>query len=293
MSYLDRIRECNARNMARYRPFVVGGAQMGWVRADMAERLSGYPDVFAVNADAVGLDPALRDCASRTPAVERVLRAIDADGGLLHGWRDERYPVVRAFGETPALLMERAAVPLFGVRAFGLHLNGYVDKPAGLHMWIARRARDKPTYPGMLDNMVAGGQPFGLTLAANLAKECAEEAGIPAALAARAIPVSAISYCAETAEGLRPDVQFCYDLELDPAFTPVPHDDEIESFLLLPIGEVAALVRETREFKFNCNLVIIDFLVRHGLIAPEDPDYLAIVQGLHQGNSLSSGGEGG
>jgi hypothetical protein len=39
-------------------------------------------------------------------------------------------------------------------------------------------------------------------------------------------------------------------------------------------------VRESDEFKLNCNLVIIDFLVRHGYIDQEAPDYLEIVQGL-------------
>lgn len=35
----------------------------------------------------------------------------------------------------------------------------------------------------------------------------------------------------------------------------------------LPISEVARLVRETTDFKTNCNLVIIDFLIRHGYAA--------------------------
>src|SRR3546814_15669982 len=84
--------------------------------------------------------------------------------------------------------IERAACPVLGIRAWGVHMNGYVRRADGLHLWVARRARDKPTYPGMLDNTVAGGQPIGLGLKENLIKECAEEAGIPAALAARAVP---------------------------------------------------------------------------------------------------------
>ena len=50
----------------------------------------------------------------------------------------------------------------------------------------------------------------------------------------------------------------------------------------MPIEEVARIVRETDDFKLNCNLVIIDFLVRHGYIGPENPKYLEIVQGLHE-----------
>ncbi len=38
-------------------------------------------------------------------------------------------------------------------------------------MWIARRAHDKPTCPGMLDNFVAGGQPVGASLKDNVIKE--------------------------------------------------------------------------------------------------------------------------
>jgi 8-oxo-dGTP pyrophosphatase MutT (NUDIX family) len=178
--------------------------------------------------------------------------------------------------------MERAAIPLFGVRAYGVHMSGYVRRDGQYHMWIGRRSRHKPTYPGLLDNTVAGGLAYGMTAAACLAKECEEEAGISPELSRSAVPVGAITYCAETHEGLRPDVQFCFDLELPASFTPVCRDGEIEAFILMPIGEVAAIVRETERFKFNCNLVVIDFLVRHGIIGPDEPDYVAIVQGLHQ-----------
>jgi hypothetical protein len=42
------------------------------------------------------------------------------------------------------------------------------------------------------------------------------------------------------------------------------------------------VVSETREFKFNCNLVLIDFFVRHGLVDPGRGDYLDIVAGLRR-----------
>ena len=50
-------------------------------------------------------------------------------------------------------------------------------------MWVARRARTKATYPGKLDNMVAGGHPLGISAFDNLLKECYEEAGIPPEIA--------------------------------------------------------------------------------------------------------------
>jgi hypothetical protein len=73
---------------------------------------------------------------------------------------------------------------------------------------------------------------------------------------------------------------YCYDLEVPEDFQPVNTDGEVAGFELQPVEQVMATVRETDEFKLNCNLVIIDFLIRHGLIGPEEPDYLDLIQGL-------------
>lgn len=281
MSFLDRIRECNAHEISHFRPFRVAGEKIGWVRHDLAARLNGFDRVFSVTPESVVLREEIGGFDARSAAMAEVL-AVLREEGMVPAWRDESYPVVRRFGDEPLLRMERAGVPVFGIRAFGVHMNGFVRRGNGVEMWIARRSRTKPTFPGMLDNTVAGGQPFGLTLTENLIKECGEEASIPPDLAARATPVSAVSYMAAVEEGLKPDVQYCFDLELPADFTPRPNDDEIEEFYLWPIEKVAEIVRETAEFKFNCNLVLIDFLIRHGLIGPEDPDYIDIVHGLRQ-----------
>jgi 8-oxo-dGTP pyrophosphatase MutT (NUDIX family) len=149
-------------------------------------------------------------------------------------------------------------------------------------MWIGRRAPDKHTYPDQLDNLIGGGQPAGMGLMDNLMKEAEEEASIPPELAARAVPVGAVSYCLETEEGLRPDVLFCYDLDLPRDFVPVNRDGEVAEFQLWPMDRVLETVAETRDFKFNCNLVCIDFAVRRGFVPPDDPDYLEIAQGLRR-----------
>ncbi len=96
--------------------------------------------------------------ARRTEAMARVARALDTDG-IISGWRGELFPVATHFGAPELFRIERAAASLFGIRAAGVHLNGFVRKDDGLHLWIGRRALDKPTYPGKLDHMVAGAQP--------------------------------------------------------------------------------------------------------------------------------------
>lgn len=281
MSYLDHIRACNQRDLTGLRPFLVDGALAGYVRNDMAEAIRSASEVFRVSATEVALAAHLRTFEQRTAAIESVLRDLKTSG-IMTPWRNEPYAVTIAPGGTALFAIERAAVALFGIRAYGVHLNGYVRKNGRLFSWIGRRSRTKQTYPGMLDNAVAGGLPHGLSARDCLVKECEEEAGIPKAWAEQAPAVGAITYTGTMPEGLRRDVLYCYDLELPDDFQPECRDGELEAFMLMPVEEVAAIVRDTARFKFNCNLVIIDFLVRHGLIGPDEPDYLAIVKGLHQ-----------
>ena len=85
-------------------------------------------------------------------------------------------------------------------------MTGYVKKRDGLHIWVPRRAYDKPTFPGELDNTVAGGQPAHIGIFENLIKECAEEASIPRALAEQAKAVGVVAYWNQSGRQLKPDV---------------------------------------------------------------------------------------
>lgn len=279
MSYLDRIAVCHRWNPEDYRPFVVEDVILGRVGHAMARRLDDFAKVFDVSGRAVSLNPDLADFESRSDAVHEVLLRL-RDAGDLRRWRDEPYPVARRWGDAPFLKMERGAVPLFGVRGFGVNLNGYVKKAGELHLWVGKRAKTKDASPGKLDHIVGGGQPYGLGVMENLIKECAEEAGMPRDLAARARPAGAVSYRCAREEGLRDDVFFNFDLELPDGFVPRNTDGEVESFALWPMTRVLETIRETEDFKFNVNLVILDFAIRHGFLTPDDPDYQPIWEGL-------------
>ena len=283
MSYLDRIRAANKHDLGNFLPFRVNRVRVGCVKRSFAVTLARWPEVFRVDEHCVSLAAALDGArvpaSERTRAVGEVLQTLREEG-YIDGWRDELYPVNRGWSEAPFLLVERAAVPWLGVRGYGVHLNGFVRARDGLKMWIARRSLSKPTGPGKLDQMVAGGQPAGIGLYDNMMKECWEEAGIPVAVAGGAKAVGAISYALETRVGFRPDLIFNFDLELPEHFTPVNTDGEVEAFYLWSMAQVMEAVRDGDAFKFNCALVVIDFLVRHGYIAADDPDYSDIVEGL-------------
>ncbi|MBT5047613.1 MAG: DUF4743 domain-containing protein [Rhodospirillaceae bacterium] len=282
MSFLDRIEECdNAVAGDAYLPFTVAGTRVGWVHRDFAPQLDRFPDVFTRTGEGIGLSPNFTDYGARTAAVDAPLQVLDGEG-YFAGWRDEAYPVGTGFHHTPLFEMERTAVPRFGVPAYGVHIHGFVRHGDDILLWIGKRAEDKPTYPGKLDQMVAGGQPVGLGLMENVIKEAGEEAAIPPDIAATAKPVGAISYTHESEDGMKPDVMFVYDLELPRDFEPRNTDGETAEFRLLPASEVMEITAQTTDFKFNCAVANIDFFIRHGLLTPDDPDYVEITRGLHR-----------
>ncbi|WP_295879944.1 DUF4743 domain-containing protein [uncultured Thiohalocapsa sp.] len=278
MSFLDHIHACNRWQPADFEPFVVDGEGLGLVRRRFAEAIAALGNDFVRAQDGLHWRTAPAGFDARTDAF--AAHAADWDRrGLVSHRHGERYPVLNAAGE-PRFLLDRAVAPYFGIRAFGQHLNGFVRRADGLHLWVGRRSRSRRVAPGKLDHMVAGGLPWGISLAENLRKECWEEAGLPAEVADLARPVGIVTYCRDSDRGLKPDTIYCYDLELPDGVAPRCNDDEVESFQLLPAAEVMRIIDTTDDFKLNCNLVIIDFLIRHGLLTPDHPDYLAVAQGL-------------
>ena len=279
MSFIDRINECNNFTAAGFIPFMLENQCIGLVRSAFARALANYPQAFEVTDEFITLDSSLQTPQQRNRIIAEVVQAL-IDDGVVGYSLDEPYPV-KGHNNEVFFVIDRALVPFMGFRSFGQHINGYVNRPGGLHLWIGTRACDRRIFPGMLDNMVAGGLPHGLSLQENLVKECHEEAGMPEKLALQAKPVSAITYNAISEKGYKPDTLYCYDIELSEEFTPENTDGEVEKFELLRVTDVISKVRQGGLFKPNCNLVLIDFFARHGLLDAQEPEFLEIQQGLH------------
>ncbi len=195
-------------------------------------------------------------------------------------WNNELLPISSSYyDEEPLLLVERVCYPYYGIKAYGVHVNGYISENNNnipSHLWIGKRSSTKSTYPSLLDHIVAGGQPYGSSLLENVIKECDEEANIDKNLVLDNIKSSGyVSYqYMDDNNNLKRDILFCYDLKLPLDFVPIPKDNEVESFRLLPVHEILNIILNTNEFKPNVNLVIIDFFIRHGVISNMSHDYL-------------------
>jgi 8-oxo-dGTP pyrophosphatase MutT (NUDIX family) len=279
MSLLRHIHQCNQYRPERFVPLFHGGVALGRMRRDNAERLEAFPTEFRVEGDRVTF-LAEGGFEAASAAIDGVVERLVSEG-VVPKWRNEFFAVAPRSGTKPHFRLDRGAMPFFGTRSTGVHLNGYRRGEDGLLLWIGRRAPDKKVAPSKLDNLVAGGIAWTEGVHATLVKEAHEEAGIPRELISRAYPVGALSYRMETELGLRDDVLYIYDLEVPAGFEPRCNDGEIVEFTLRPASEAVAIVRAGDEFKFNVNLVIIDFALRHGLIDPSEPDYLDLVAGLH------------
>ncbi len=278
MGYLDHIRKCNNYNADNKVPFTLDNKRVGQIRVDFLDYFldSGY---FCQEQDSITIKDEFNNFELRTKALDSFAKKAFEDG-ITNIYMNEPYGVIESPNSKPLCLVDRSISTLLGLISFGQHLNGYVKDGNTLKMWIGRRSYSRGYEAGKLDHLVAGGLPYGISLQENLEKECYEEAGIEKELASSAILTGVVSYKHDYNLGGKKDIIYCYDLELPKNFTPKCTDGEVEEFYLMDIKEVANIVKNTNQFKLNCNLVIIDFLIRHGIIDEKEDNYLDIAQGL-------------
>ncbi|KAM9320882.1 uncharacterized protein PAF06_005388 [Gastrophryne carolinensis] len=276
----------NTLQRAECWPFLVQGRRVGWVLPPVAELLTCHPHVFTLKR---GADPRLElsdrlHCAlERSRAVHSVMENLRLHPALpcLQEWRNELYEVKGLFSDAPLFSMERAATPLLGIPRYGVHLNGFLRRDGRIFMWVAKRSRTKPTYPGKLDHLAAGGIAAGCGVWETLLKECKEEACIPECIASAAKPAGTISYAYREGGGLYLECQFVFDLEVPESFQPRVGDGEVEEFYLWPLDKVREAIA-TDDFKPNCALVVLDFLLRNGHITPDSEKYYTrFIEKLH------------
>lgn len=273
--FLQHIQRCHNATFPNGRiPFYYHTTLIGWVNPNLLPFCENWPhqNLLSITPQRVHLTDG---------KALRMLSQYLADQQSyqpFHEWFDAYTPDGHVIGQ-----IDRGLIPLLGLEAAGVHLNGLVKKDGALFLWVAKRSQQKRLDPGKLDHLVAGGMSSGLTPDETIVKEAAEEAAISPELASKARHVSTLRYAMSRPEGLRRDRLYCYDLFLPEDFQPRAADGEVESFHLRPLHDVFQSVREGEHFKFNVNLVLIDLFIRYQLFIDTDKEILS--KALH--HSLS------
>ncbi|KAM3080407.1 hypothetical protein ACMFMG_005362 [Clarireedia jacksonii] len=203
---------------------------------------------------------------------------------VLHGEHSEPYLIP---GLPGLVHLERYAAPLFGIVSRGAHMTVYTRTADNeLKIWVAKRSLSLFTYPGKYDTTVAGGIKATETPFETIVHEADEEASLPESLIRKdAKPVGAITYMKmmKASGGLvGGDLVYVYDLEVGAEVVPKPRDDEVEGFYLMGVQEVRERM-EKGEFKTNSAVIMVDFLVRMGVVkVEEEKDYEEILWGMRR-----------
>lgn len=201
---------------------------------------------------------------------------------MLNGMHSEHFLVM---GAREFVQIERFAASLFGIATRGAHLTCYVRDAQCLGIWVARRSSKLFTYPGMLDSTVAGGVKADNSPLDCILAEATEEASLPEDLVAkqvRSVGVVTVANRNLRTELHHSEVLYVYDMELAADVVPRPQDGEVEEFLLMGCDEVRERM-VNGEFKPNVCPIMIDFLIRHGEMTPENErDYVEICNRLRR-----------
>lgn len=221
---------------------------IGWMSVERAEHLArALPDDAPLERvgeryiwKAADLTSGQRS-ATLKPIAEEL-----RDQGLITGWRDETYSCWGyrddpwPYPQWELFRLERAAFRYFGLRSHAAHVHGITTD--GL-MWCGRRAQDKTTDPGLLDNLAAGGIPAGEDPKHCAAREVFEEAGLVRAPPDLIGPPIEVVTERTVPEGWHSERLFVWSLTVDPGECPANHDGEVSEYLAFDPATVISLIR--------------------------------------------------
>ncbi|MDY0309481.1 MAG: NUDIX domain-containing protein [Castellaniella sp.] len=241
------------------RPATVGGRVGGWIGPVALAAVAGLPGVH-VEPEAVHFTAAP---AARL-TLDAVLRGVALalrDAGCIRAWRDELLDVMaegRQLGR-----IERGAVRPLGLLTQAVHLNGW--SPDG-RLWVARRALNKSTDPGLWDTLAGGLVAAGEDPESALLRETFEEAGLPAvALAAHGPLRTVLRMHRRLEDGYQVENVLLSDCVLDAGAVPRNLDGEVIEFRCLAMAELWDMITRGA-FTLEAELAILDSL-RHRLLA--------------------------
>ena len=166
-------------------------------------------------------------------------------------------------------VIERKFLSKFGFPAYGVHCNVWSKFKNSTIIHLAKRSNRLDKFPGLYDNLIAGGQPIELSIERNFYKEAFEEAGLNQKQASRAQKSTTVHYQHNENTNFNSAIIFNYHLEKSEDMKFSNQDGEVESFLSIEIEKLYKIL-EKNFLKANCVIPIIDFfIIKEGDFVPK------------------------
>lgn len=236
-------------------PLDLAGHRCGWI-APSAQAALRQAGLAVLEDGIVLLLPGRQPGPELDAALAQAAQAL-RQAGCLGRWRDELLDI-HSNGELLGAI-ERAAMRPLGLLTRAVHLNAWT--PDG-RLWVARRALDKATDPGMWDTLVGGLVGSGESLDLALVRECGEEAGLDAPqLQGRGPMRTIVRLQRRLPEGYQVEDLLASRCVLAPDARPANRDGEVMEIAAMPADEVVGMV-EAGEFTLEAALVIVEELLR-------------------------------
>ncbi|KAI1815024.1 thiamine pyrophosphokinase-related protein [Poronia punctata] len=269
---------------------------LGYVLPAVALKFANFSGSWEINENAIPKTLTLiggHDEESRTAIVSKTINEMHVVKAfeILKKLRNELKPIYGPGGEL-LFSIERAAFPLLGIVAYGVHMVAYTrDDDINVDsLWVSQRGREASGYANYLDNTVAGGIKSGESPLEALVREAGEEARLPADVVrehAKSCGTLSYFHVRKSSQGgepglLHPGVQFLYEMAVQEDWVPEPNDKEIAHFKQLRVDEVTRAILDDKVKPFTA-LVLIDFLVRHGIVNEANTaEFVEISMRLHR-----------
>lgn len=225
---------------------------------------------------------------------------IDNLNGCFRKWlkkRSDFHPIRGLDVKLAGLVIPSPARGIFGIVTTGVHMNMFTIRNGRIHVWVSKRSQNV-TYARKLDQLVAGAMDpaDNMEPLVTLRREAMEEAGLLVDTATNMVTWNSTHVGKVTAESMisfydqkdhiagneeghvEPGIRYTYDLEVGPDFVPYPQEPEsIDGFILKPVEEVKRDLKNA-EWKPNCGLVMLDFLLRKGEVREGDDENFGLLR---------------